>query len=326
MTMKPKTPVHLASKSTFEQSGAAFYSGHHVSDGQPLALDPNEKLTQGVHASLEEIAKTHLLATEEKGKELLEKAEQQAQAITEKAKQDYEEMIRLARSEVDGIKESAYEEGFKAGFEEGYQEATAQVAEEVKTTLQSANLLIETAQKAQQQLLKKFNQNMLEIINNIATKILNQSVCQSPENILEMVDQAVHQLYLTGKVKIVLNPEVIHNLRQLHSDTEAALERMNRFEFIPDEKLQQDQIFIIGTDVCFNLTPENQVKTLVTALESHMTLPENSLSEELPPPESPSLESDRILQPDHPEISFTDSVTSSFSDAMESESDEAPHE
>jgi flagellar assembly protein FliH len=308
MPMKPRMPVYNTQDDAPHKlpgHNPVFYAGQHVTHGQPLELDANEELTQGVQASLEILAKNHLMEAEQAGLVLLADSRKQCDKLLSKTQKTAERMMEDATQRVDEIKEQAYEEGFKSGFSEGYDEATRQVAEETLATVKAANLLLENAYKAQHYALSKFKPNAMALLTEIVTTLLNQSVADNPALILDMVERAMNSLYLTGKVKVVLNPSVIQLLRQLHPLVEDGVNRMNRFEFIADTRLAPEEIFIIGTDGCFNLTPGSQVNMLMDSIapdiELPEVLPEILLQEEQPEEEVFEEEASRTDSPDEDE-------------------------
>lgn len=254
--------------------------GDAVSVGEPVQIQGDAELRQEIHTSLEMLAKQRLLEAEDEANVLLSKAKKEAAALLEKANAQVKEMLAQAQSQVGQIRDNAHEEGFKAGFQEGYADATEQVSQETVELLRGANTLVDSAYQAEKLVLKQFEQQALAIISHVARKILRRELADSPETLMGMIQQAIDSLYISGKVQVVVNPMILQDLREFANTTQQAVDGMNRFEFIADAGLDPFQIFIIGQDGCFDLSPMAQLDQLTSALEPQLQLPRPDLINE----------------------------------------------
>ncbi|MCE3236604.1 MAG: H+transporting two-sector ATPase subunit [Vampirovibrio sp.] len=254
--------------------------GDAVSVGEPVQIQGDAELRQEIHTSLEMLAKQRLLEAEDEANVLLSKAKKEAAALLEKANAQVKEMLAQAQSQVDQIRDNAHEEGFKAGFQEGYADATEQVSQETVELLRGANTLVDGAYQAEKLVLKQFEQQALAIISHVVRKILRRELADSPETLMGMIQQAIDSLYISGKVQVVVNPTILQDLREFANATQQAVDGMNRFEFIADAGLDPFQIFIIGQDGCFDLSPLAQLEQLTSALEPQLQLPRPDLINE----------------------------------------------
>ncbi|MEM0951460.1 MAG: FliH/SctL family protein [Cyanobacteria bacterium P01_H01_bin.74] len=299
--MKRQPSKYLANQEGKDNKNAVFNGGNQVEIGHPIALDPDADLTQSVQTSLEILAKNHLQETEAQGNSILDEATTEARAIIAEAKAEAEAIMQNMAQ----LKEAAYEEGFKAGFTDGYNDATQTVAQETLEKVQSANMLLETAYQAQKKVLSQFKDEAVYILGRVAKKIFGRSFQDDPALMAAMVDAAVKSLYLTGKIQVVLNPAVIQQLRQAAEQSAETLKEENsesseksgaadetkdpldRFEFIADEKLSETQIFIVGSRSCINLTPDQQIDTMLSVVGPEIELPDPELlNPELPETDS----------------------------------------
>lgn len=269
----------------------AHIQGETVAVGQAYHLDSEAQFKRDLEQSLAEIVKKRLQEAEDEAIALVKVAEETAEKnarqisddILSKANAQAREMIELAQSQVEAIKEAAREAGFKNGFQEGYADATTQVEQEATEMLQSAQLLAENAYQSEKLILKNFEKNALALISHLGRKILQRELAENPETILTQLQQAVDSLYLTGKIKVVVNPQVLQELRAYSAVTELALTQMSRYEFMVDPLLDTHQLFIVGEEGSFDLSLDTQMSQLLEPLQEALTLPrpEPVLSESL---------------------------------------------
>jgi flagellar assembly protein FliH len=259
----------------------AHIQGETVAVGQAYHLDSEAQFKRDLEQSLAEIVKKRLQEAEDEAIALVKVAEETAEKnarqisddILGKANAQAREMVELAQSQVESIQETAREAGFKNGFQEGYADATAQVEQEVKGLLQSAQLLAENAYQAEKLVLKNFEQNALALISHLGRKILQRELAEDPAILLTQLQQAVESLYLTGKIKVVINPQVLQELRAFSAVTESALAQMSRYEFMVDPMLETHQLFILGEEGSFDLSLDTQMAQLIEPLQEALTLP-----------------------------------------------------
>ncbi len=255
--------------------------GESIAVGHPYHLESDAQFKRDLEQSLAEIVKKRLQEAEDEAIGLVQVAERTAESnakqiadeILTKANAQAREMVETAQSQVEAIKEAAHEEGFKMGFQEGYADASAQVEQEVVGLLQSAHLVSENAYQAEKLILKNYEKNAVGLIGHLARKILHRELSDDPETLLNLVQQAVESLYLSGKIKVVLNPQVLQELRAFSAVTESAVSHMSRFEFIVDPLLSVTQIFIVSEEGSFDLSLEKQVSQLMAPLATVVTLP-----------------------------------------------------
>lgn len=253
--------------------------GQKVSVGEPLHIQGDAELRREIETSLEMLAKERLLEADARANEIIQAAQAEAAAALEKANAQAREMVSIAQGEVDGIREKAFEEGFKAGFEEGYTEATKQVETETAELLQGAQILAENAYHAERRILKEFEPQTLAMLEHIVRKILARELQDSPDDLMRMIDQAIESLYLSGKVKVVVSAQIIQNLREFSSRTAENLDAMKRYEFIADPALDMHQIYIIGQEGSFDISPETQARQLMEPVKKNLKLPRPEVSE-----------------------------------------------
>lgn len=250
-----------------------------VSVGTPLRIRGDAELRRDIETSLEALAKQRLLEAEENADILMAQARKGAAEVLEKAANQVQDMLSRVQAQVDGIRENSQEDGFKAGFQEGYEEGLAQASAEAVVMLQSAHTLTNAAWQAQKRTLEAFESQMLAMLAHLGRKILGRELEHSPEAVIRLLRQATESLYLSGKTKVVVHPEVLQTLREFDTATRDALESAHRFEFIADPSLDPGQIYIISQEGCFDLSPDTQTDRLLEAVRPHVRLPRPSEEE-----------------------------------------------
>lgn len=238
--------------------------------GEPYQLQGSRK---DIETSLEILAKQRLNDVEDEAKALLAQARSEALTILGKARTQSQEKLEQTQSQVDTIRDNAYEEGFKAGFAEGYSDANAQVEQETLETLKSVQVLVDGAYEAERLILKNFEKQAVKIIAHITEKILCRELADQPDILLNMVEHAIDSLYLSGKIQVVVSSQVIQNLRQHSAATLEGMDSLRRFEWIADPALATTEIYIIGQEGCFNLSPSSQMDKILEPVEQMLKLP-----------------------------------------------------
>lgn len=247
--------------------------GQQVNVGESFKINGEAEFRRHVESSLEKLAKQRMLEAEGRAEHLVDQASQEATRLLAEARAQVEAMLRQAQGEVDDIRKNAYEEGFQAGFEQGTREATEQVVQEAVMMIQSAEALVEGACKAEHLVLKNFEKQALRLVEHICRRILARELQESPDSLLRMLDQAVESLNLTGRVRVVMSAQALQTLQDYARENAEALQNLKRLDLAGDPLLEPDQVFVIGEEGSFDLTPDSQLEQLMAPLEKSLSLP-----------------------------------------------------
>jgi flagellar assembly protein FliH len=253
--------------------GSSRIYGNRVAVGEPLHLQGDPAFRNELEASLAAITQARLLETEAQCEQLIQAAQAQSEEISEKAAQEATALIAQAQSEETELRESAHEQGFKEGFEEGYADGRKAAENEAITILESAQTLVQGAYLAEQRVLKEFEPQALALIAHVLKRILGEHFTENPEAWLALLECGLDSLYLSSKVKLVLSAQLLHEIKAYSAKSEAALATLSRFELVPDALLSAQQLYVVGQEGCFDLSPNNQAKQLLNPLENHLSLP-----------------------------------------------------
>lgn len=256
--------------------GSARIYGKQITMGEPLKIENESAFRNELEASLATMTQSRLQDAETQAEQIVKEAQAQAKALVEKAKEEADALVAQAKADDQEIRERAREEGFKEGFEEGYADGRNAAEEEAVSLLESAQALVQGAYLAEQRVLKDFEPQALDLIQYVLKKILGEHFDGKPEAWLTLLEHGLDSLYLTGKVKLVLNPSLLHELKVYSSKTKNGLEAFTRIELIPDLLLNEQQMYVIGQEGCFDLSPDSQMKLLLEPINSHLSLPKPS--------------------------------------------------
>lgn len=216
----------------------------------------------------QEEARKLLLAAQSQAKQLLAASTQKAQEIEDEAE------ARLAL---------ACQEAEQAGFNKGYEEGYAQAEQETIRILEGAQTIMDGAYRSKALILKGFKKDAGQIIQFICTRILKKVFLTDPTLLLEMVDEAIQSLHLTGRVRVVVSPDILEHIRQFSDKTEEALDLLSRLELIPDPALQLGEIFILSQEGNFSLAPTKQIKRLIAPIIKNLPI-DTTLADQPSPP------------------------------------------
>lgn len=147
--------------------------------------------------------------------EIINKARDQAEAIIEEAKLEAQKILEMAENELNDLKRSVEEEAWQKGYEEGLNEAKRQC----DNALQEAQLIREEAKVAYENILKNAEADTVEVILDIARKVIGAEISFNKENILYLVKQAFEKC--TNKEHMVLKVSI--------EDYEYIMDNMDRF-------------------------------------------------------------------------------------------------
>ena len=250
--------------------------GQQVSMGDSVELD-NDEFRRHVESSLEKLAKQRLLEAETRANTVLETAEQEASRMLSEARDEVMNMLRKAQEETGDIRKNAHDEGYAEGYEEGFNDGTRQIVTETVDLIKGVDTLVDGAIQAEKLVLKNFEENALALVRTIAQRVVSAELAQSPELILGMLDRAIENLQITGRVKVVLSTQALQNIQEFSRDGQAAIAGLKRLDLIGDPALALEQVFVIAEEGSFDISPSAQIAQLTAPLEKSLGFPRPEL-------------------------------------------------
>ncbi len=162
-------------------------------DFKPLFSEKGELTKDAYRKKVEEYY-------EEKKRELEEKLNK----YFEEKKKEAEEIVNKAKQEEAVIKEKAYKEGFSKGYEEGFKKGE----EELKNAIFNFTKIIENLKNFEEDVIKKHEQSIVNIILKIVKKIIKSELKANPEEILiNNLKEVLKKIIDKGFLEIKINPE-----------------------------------------------------------------------------------------------------------------------
>lgn len=148
---------------------------------------------------------------DEKIAEAMEKTRIECQKIKEDAHEEAEEIIAMANGKASSIEKEA----FAKGYEDGRQEGIKKINEELKTTLNDAQVVLEQIEKERKECLEDEENRVLGIISKISKKLLKRDLSLNNEMTLEFIKSGINSLSHRATVNIYVNPETSAKLNEI---------------------------------------------------------------------------------------------------------------
>ncbi|MGE0201012.1 MAG: hypothetical protein AB7P76_08595 [Candidatus Melainabacteria bacterium] len=268
--------------------------------GETIEIKGDAQRRDQVMTSLQQIVETRL---EEAEQEALQIREQRLAAISAEA----EQMMENARAEAAAIvagaeatRESIRSEAEEAGRVSGHAIALAQVRDETRDLILSAQTLLNSAYAAEAEALNQFTHNAVMLMQVVLRRILGDAFAADPKLLAELLGQAVRQLNLTGQIRVVVSQNTLQRIQQFDEQTRLAIEAVGRIDWVPDALLADDAFYVLGEEKQFDISPRVQVENLMAHLADELPLetPEPSTAPTWETPETPSPEATPVTDDD----------------------------
>lgn len=202
----------------------------------PLNFDSIKKVSLN---EIEDIAEEEI-HREQDPLELADKAREQAQMIVEEAKREADILISTAESEISALKKTVEEEAWQKGYEDGLNAAQSEYA----ALLQTAESIKIQAGQDYEKILESIENDTVEVILEIARKVICTEISINKEDILYLIKQAFEKC--SNKEGIVLRVSqddysyVMDNITALRSMIQGSPE----FEVKKDASLNEGDCLV----------------------------------------------------------------------------------
>lgn len=176
----------------------------------------------------------------DKEKEIILQAEQKAQEIidnsTAQGQQIIEEAKNQALSEVDIIKQNAYNEGFEAGRQEGLQD----IRKELKDKILAVDDFTTSNFDIKHNIIKSAYADIISLIIEISHKICSKSL-ELDDNILkELTLSAIQALKDKEEITIIVNPEMAQKIYAVSDELKELVPQLESIKIIEDASVSPD--------------------------------------------------------------------------------------
>lgn len=177
-----------------------IFKNYQVNVGSPFEIKAPLNFDSIKKVSLNEIEDVtqEELVMEQDPRELTDKAREQAQMIVEEAKQEADILISTAESEISALKKAVEEEAWQKGYEDGLNAAQSEYA----ALLQEAENIKIQAGQDYEKILESIENDTVDVILEIARKVVCTEISINKEDILYLIKQAFEKC--SNKEGIVL--------------------------------------------------------------------------------------------------------------------------
>lgn len=124
----------------------------------------------------------------------------------EGVKEIINDAINKARQKAFEIKEQARKEGYEAGYTEGFQKGELSAKEEFAPFVKTLHELLQTVSDLRKKMYSKVEREMVEMILDLAKKIIHYELSIREDGVKEMIRIAVESVLDKQKMTIRINP------------------------------------------------------------------------------------------------------------------------
>ena len=170
------------------------FKNHQVNMGMPFQVknpinyDALKKITESEEQTIdkelseEEVEKQG----EEKAEEIIAQAKEEAELILQEAHLEAQRLIENAQMEIEELKRVTEEEARNRGYEDGVNEAKQQHEDLIK----EAEFIRQHAQSEYDEVLQSIEGDAVNMVLDIARKVIGTEISQNKESVLHLVKQA----------------------------------------------------------------------------------------------------------------------------------------
>ena len=190
-----------------------------------LGMDREEALRQAEEAAIrqEEAAAAELV--QEDPEETVNNAKLHAENILASAMDERDTILNEAHAQAVMITDQAKNEGYLEGFSKGFEEATQEFKDENTPKAVMIADLLESLGDYQEELVRKSEDDMVNLAMTIASKILGKVVESDPTAIVDILHGVMEENKREEYIKITLSPELTAIKAKAGKDVRSLLEK-----------------------------------------------------------------------------------------------------
>lgn len=221
------------------RSLSRIFKSNYVKVGTPKPIKANipqapkkeEHRTMEVHQakSLEEKANSIIEDAKDMYLRIIEEANFEAQKIIEQANRDKDELMEHAAQQ-------GYQEGYNIGYNEGLNQAEEQIqqAAELKSHLDSRS----------RQMYKEAEKEIMQMVVDIAEKVVGEELAQNPAAILAIIKQAIAKCAFKDKLVIRVSEQDFDYVSSNKDRISMLAEGINDLEIACDKALDKGSCIV----------------------------------------------------------------------------------
>ena len=179
------------------KSLSRIFKSNYVKVGTPKPIKANtppipkkeEHRTMEVHQAQ---------SLEEKANSIIEDAKEMYLRIIQEANYEAQKIIEQANQDKDDLMEHAAQQGYQEGYNQGYQEGLNQAEEQIQ---QAAGIKGQLDSRSRQ-MYKEAEKEIMQMVTEIAEKVVGEELVQNPAAILSIIKQAIAKCAFKDKLVI----------------------------------------------------------------------------------------------------------------------------
>ncbi|MHB1392429.1 MAG: FliH/SctL family protein [Clostridia bacterium] len=230
-----------------------IYKSSHISIGTPKSIinifKSDSKPNPRAEAIIDESANDDY--SEEVANSIIEEAKQMYLKIIEEANSEAQSIVSAADVEAQNLKSAAIENGYREGYDSGNFEGRR----EAQTVIDEAAELREFLDNRRENFYKEVEEQVLQLVLELAKKVIGDELTQNNEAILSLVNQALQKCAFKKNLILKISPQ----------DSDFIIENKNRIcmmvEGISDIDIVSDLSLTQGS--CIIETPSGEINSSI---------------------------------------------------------------
>lgn len=186
--------------------------------------------------------------------------------ILQEAETIKENIINQAKQEALKLKE----EFKKQGFEEGVRTGTIKINQEMSVKFNLLNQVIKNLEQEKSELLLKYENDIVQLVIDVAKKIIKQEIKTDKEIIISNVKSIIGKISECKLLKIFVNPADIDVLNEYKNNFKNNLPNLKKIEILADENIGVGGCKIETEFGSFDATIKTQIQELEEELKENI--------------------------------------------------------
>ncbi|WP_196591824.1 FliH/SctL family protein [Pectinatus frisingensis] len=218
---------------------------------------------------------TSLADLQKKADLIVKNAQEKSDSILQKAEADCTEKLQAADNEVEKIKQTARQSGHDEGYQKGLDDSKVQAQQTVKTADDKAIRVVSNAEQQVQEYFGTVENDLVDLVMEVAGKIIPQQFTDMPQLILPIVQSALAKVKNQTTIEIRVSANSYEFASAAKSELQNVLSGNVRLSIKTDESLSDGDCWIETPDGSIDarlLSQLNEIKkSLKEVLGKHET-------------------------------------------------------
>ena len=142
-----------------------------------------------------------------KAEAIIADAKRQAEDIIEQARKQSDDILNNARNEAEIIKETAEKKAYQKGYDEGYRKGKNDADKQYESIIKEAEAIKEQAAEEYKSTIEGMESEIIDIIIQIAKKVVSEELRLNKKTILSMVKEAFAKCTVKNGATLIVSSE-----------------------------------------------------------------------------------------------------------------------